>query len=180
MDCDAVSSWLGSIMRSIQTSIDEAACDWCSKFDASTSHEIHQMGPSGKRRKRMNPAYTEALGLRVIQEGRAHSAEGVLRAVDPTASGHGQGQRAEALLLRQSQASSWLTFTDAYVMALCLDGIRVGNPCKELLSIFFWHGRKRLASVGPPMVCCLHRVCNHVCIMSLAYVSSKDPSGEKG
>lgn len=152
LDCKAVASWLAMLVQRFHTSIDDSACEW-GQFDVTHTPEVHQAGPSGKRRKRLHASWKDAVALRGIQENRAHSSEGVLRAIEPNAAGHGAGLRAEAELLRHVQASAFMTFEpNLHVISVAWDGVRVGNPALELISAYFWHARHRLAVPGPPML----------------------------
>jgi hypothetical protein len=147
-DCAAVSKWIANILTGISTNVD--ARSW-GVYDVLKDEDGLLLGPSGKKRRRLPPAFKEAVAGRAIAENRGHSAEAVLRAIDPTRAGHGRGIHMEHQLVREMQSASWIGFEQLHHVHFTSDGVRVGQPALELFANYCYNPRERFGTPCPPM-----------------------------
>jgi hypothetical protein len=149
--CKVCTVWLMEVVAAVSKEIDATANEW-GHYDPFKSGCAKMMGPSGRKRKRINAGFKEAFAVQAFKEKRCHSTDGMLRSVEPTMAGHGLGMDMELAFLHDLQAAAMLTFHDPHVVFACWDAARVGNPAKDLMGIFIEDARSNLVMPCAPAV----------------------------
>ena len=148
--CGTCRGLLHDFIVTMANHIDDNADRW-GKADLSKLSEIHLMGPSGEKRRRIDGGFKEMVVADAITIGRAHSGGGMLKSLEG-GDKKGIAQRWEHNLVRAHQAASWIAFRNLGVCHQCYDGTRLGNPGREDFDIIVFCPSLCIATVLPPQV----------------------------
>ena len=109
---------------------------------------IQLVGLSGNKRRRINQSLKERVGGSALQDGRAPNPSAMAIAVNPALVGSSWVFSVDPCW--KTKAACEAMCRPLHAIGLNFDGVRIGKPAKELLSIYLWTGRHMKCAMLPP------------------------------
>jgi hypothetical protein len=135
LDCNAVASWLGSMLTSVAEAMETNAGVW-DAYDVFHAQDMHLYGPSGAKRCRYDHGFVEAM----------------VNASEPSLNDTCIARIFDQRMLHEWRPASWLTFAKTHSVHACWDGVRIGNPAREFLDVVIVNARLQQSTMCCPQV----------------------------